>query len=411
MRRWSLAAGLAGAALLVAGCSDPAGPPTSIEQLPRPLSAAEQSVLSASNEFAFDLLRDVHARESESPNVVLSPLSASMALGMAMNGADGATYDEMRAALGFGSLAREDVNAAYRNLMDLLLGLDPSVEITVANSTWARDGFPFLPSFYDVVAQFFDAEAHVLDFASDQAPAVINGWVEEQTHGRIDTIIEQIRPSAVMFLLNAVYFKGSWRTRFDVRDTRDAEFHLDDGGSVQVPMMHASNLEVRMAYDRDAQIAELPYGAGAFTMVLVQPPPASTLADLVAGLDAATWDRWMGALGTLIDADLAMPRFEIEYDRVLDETLQAIGMQQAFDGYRADFSRMSAVDGLYIEEVRQKTFLRVDEEGTEAAAATSVEVGLVSAPPAMRLDRPFLLAIRERHSGTILFIGAIGDPR
>lgn len=411
MRRWSMAGGLAGAALLMTACSDPAGPPAVIEQLPRPLSAAEQSVLRASNEFAFGLLRDVYAREDTAPNVVLSPLSASMALGMTMNGAAGETYHQMRAALGFGDLPHADVNAAYRDLMDLLLHLDPKVEITIANSTWARDGFPFLPSFYDAVTQFFDAEAHVLDFDSDQAPAVINGWVDEKTRGRIDTIIEQIRPSAVMFLLNAVYFKGSWRTQFDPAATRSAEFHLDDGSSVQVPMMHAPDVEVRMGYDSDAQIAELPYGGGAFTMVVVLPPPGGTLSELVAGLDAATWERWMTLLGTPIDADVAMPRFEIEYGRTLDETLQALGMELPFDGYLADFSRMSDVDGLYIEEVRQKTFLRVDEEGTEAAAVTSVEVDLVSAPPAMRLDRPFLLAIRERHSGTILFIGAIGDPR
>lgn len=400
----------AGALALAAACSDPVGPPAAIEQLPRALSVSEQEVIDASNTFAFDLLREASMR-TDSANVVLSPLSASMALGMTMNGADGETYDEMHAMLGFGAMTRDEVNQAYHDVLDLLLDLDPAVEIAIANSTWAREGFPFLPSFYETITSYFNAEANVLDFARPDAPDIINAWVEEKTKGRIDTIIDRIDGDAIMFLLNAVYFKGDWRTQFDPAKTRPAPFRLDDGTTVQVQMMTASDMPVRLGHVGGVQVAELPYGGDAFTMVVALPPQGTPLADLVATLDRATWDSWVASLGALNGADVAVPRFELEFEQTLNQTLQALGMEAAFDDTRADFSRLTDATGIVIKAVKQKTFMRVDEVGTEAAAVTSVEVGVTSLGPSIRLDRPFLLAIRERHSGTILFTGLIGDPR
>lgn len=399
----------AGVLALAGGCSDPVGPPAAIEELPRALSVAEQDVIDASNTFAFDLLREAYVR-TDSPNVVLSPLSASMALGMTMNGADGATYDEMHAMLGFGAMTRDEVNHAYRDILDLLLDLDPSVEIAIANSTWAREGFPFLPAFYETITTYFDAEAHVLDFSRPDAPDVINAWVDEQTNGRIDGIIDQIDGDAIMFLLNAVYFKGDWRTQFDPAKTRPAPFQLDGGTSVQVQMMTASDMPVRLGHVDGVQVAELPYGGDAFTMVVALPPEGTPVTELVATLDRATWEGWMASLGELHPADVSVPRFEIEFEQTLNQTLQALGMEAAFDDGRADFSRLTDASGVFVKAVKQKTFMRVDEVGTEAAAVTSVEMGVTSVGPNIRLDRPFLLAIRERHSGTILFTGVIGDP-
>jgi len=404
-------------AALAAGCaSDPSGPggtPKLIDRLPRDLAAVEQEVIGASNRFAFDLLREANAREQEHANVVLSPFSASMALGMTMNGTAGDTYDQMQAMLGFDGLSRDEVNASYRGLLDMLLDLDPQVELNIANSVWAREGMPFLQSFYDVVEQYFDADARSLDFDRPDAEDVINAWVAENTNDRIEQIVEQVDSYAMMFLINAVYFKADWREQFKLADTRPAPFRRDDGTSVEVPMMSASDMPVRLGSVDGVQIGELPYGGDAFTMVLVVPQEGASVASLVSTLDADTWNRWVGSLGTLRDAPVSMPRYEVEWKGVLNETLQALGMTDAFRDGIADFSLLAEqpfARELFVREVVQKTWLRVDEEGTEAAAATSVGVGVTSMPLGLRVDRSFLMAIRERHSGTILFLGMIDDP-
>jgi len=424
MRRWfstirhfgSILPAAAFAALVTGCASDPSGPggtPKLIDQLPRDLAAAEQAVIGASNRFAFDLMREAHAREQEYPNVVLSPFSASMALGMTMNGTAGDTYDQMHAMLGFDGLSRAEVNASYRGLLDMLLDLDPHVELTIANSVWAREGMPFLQSFYDVVGQYFDAEVRALDFGQPDASDVINDWVAGKTNDRIEQIIDRIDGTAMMFLINAVYFKADWREQFALANTRPAPFRRDDATTVQVPMMSASKMPVRLGFADGVQIGELPYGGDAFTMVIVLPQEGASVASLVATLDADTWNRWMGSLGALHDAPVSMPRYEVEWKGVLNETLKALGMEDAFRDGIADFSLLAEqpfARELFVQEVVQKTWLRVDEEGTEAAAATSVGVGVTSAPLGLTVDRSFLMAIRERHSGTILFLGVIDDP-
>ena len=406
----------AACALVLAGCaSDPSAPGTTPAPivLPRELGADEQAVIQASNEFAFDLLREAHARETEHANVVLSPFSASMALGMTMNGTAGETYAQMQEMLGFGGLSSEEVNASYRALIDLLLGLDPNVELTIANSVWAREGMPFLQSFYDVVAQYFDAEAHALDFSQPSATETINGWVAENTKGRIERIVERIEADDVMFLINAVYFKGDWREQFDRTLTRPGPFRRDDGSVVQPPMMTAMEMPVRLGFSDGVRLGELPYGGDAFTMVIALPPDGATVQQLVADLDGETWNRWMSSLGPLNGAPVSMPRYEVEWKGVLNGTLQALGMEDAFIPHQADFSRLAEqpfASNLYVSDVVQKTWLRVDEEGTEAAAVTSVGVRVTSMPVGLTVDRSFIMAIRERHSGTILFLGVIDDP-
>ncbi|HUG41688.1 MAG TPA: serpin family protein [Longimicrobiales bacterium] len=395
-------------AALAAGCGEVTAP-ASITALPRDLSPAELRVIEGSNAFAIGLLREAVAAAPDEPNVFLSPLSASMALGMTMNGAAGDTHTQMRDMLGFHGLEEPGINAAFRGLIDLLLGLDPRVELGLGNSIWTREGYPVLADFYDRARASFDAEVQDLDFADPGAPDVINAWVEDVTRGRIRQMVTQIPANVVMYLLNAVYFKGDWTIRFDPRNTTTAPFTLPDGGSVSVSLMRRSG-PFRSFSSGTGRGIELPYGGGAFTAVAIQPTFQGTLADLVATLESSDWTEWMAALDATEPGEAAvlLPRLELEYEQILNGTLQALGMTDAFGG-AADFSRMVAGGGVWIDEVKQKTFLKVDEEGTEAAAATSVSV-VESAPPEFRFDRPFLLAIRERISGTILFIGTIGDP-
>jgi serine protease inhibitor len=399
---------------LTQACGDPVGPTPRkpITELPRALTPAEQVVIAHSNTFGFELLREMDARRgSVQPNTILSPLSASMALGMALEGAEGQTFTEMQDALGFQGLSREEINASYGGLMDLLLNLDPTVELGIANSAWSRLGFPFRSQYFDAITSSFQAVVQELDFDDPGARDVINQWVREETEGRIEEIVEGISPLDILFLINAVYFKGEWTTQFKKGATHQAPFRLEDGSSVSVPMMSGDIQDVGFAWlGGDRVVAEIPYGGQAFGMVLALPGPGESVDDLLATLDEGLWTTWMAALhpGEVM---VQMPKFELEWDGLLNDALKAMGMARAFEPFQADFSRMTAAPDAHISAVRQKTFMRVDEEGTEAAAATSVTVGVTSAPPGITLDRPYVLAIRERLSGTVLFLGAVRDPR
>jgi serpin B len=416
-----LAALMTGALVTPACTGDPSGPGTApITELPRALTVAERDVIDASNTFAFGLLREVRALEADSPNTFLSPLSASMALGMALNGAHGDTWTQTRDALGFAGLPEDSINAAYGSLIDLLLGLDPAVEIGLGNSIWADD-VSLLPDFVDRMETAFDARIRSLDLQAPGAKDVMNAWVDSVTHGRIDTLIEQIPSNAVMYLINAIYFLADWRQPFDPDRTTAARFTRSDGSEVTVEMMadEVGHRTLNAGDPTRVQGVELPYAGGAFTAVAMLPPDTQSIDAFVAGLDEAAWDGWMQHFDEVAEAGapdtegllVRMPKFELEWGAGLIPPLEALGMTDAFHPYDADFRRLAeGGESLYIFEVSQKTFVKVDERGTEAAAATSVGIGETSVPPSITLDRPFLFAIRERLSGTILFMGVIGDP-
>jgi serine protease inhibitor len=406
---WLAPAALGGLGAI--GCDgDAIGPVPEIDQLPRALTVAEQTVIRSSNAFGFDLFGRVYARES-GPNTFLSPLSASMALGMTMNGAAGETWDAMRTALHFDGLSEAEINTSYRGLMDVLLDLDPLVQIRIGNSVWARQGFPFEPAFFTAVGDYFDAEARELDFNRPGAVDVINLWASDATNGRIDKVLDSIDPAHIMFLLNALYFKGTWERQFDEDETRGAPFTRADGSRVTVPMMHLPEGAVLATTTPDYQAVELPYGGKAFAMTIVLPSAGRTLSDLVGGLDSEGWAALVAGLDST-NLEIRLPRFRFEYEELLNRALQDMGMRVAFTT-AADFTRLTPAahtDPVCIHFVKQNTFVEVNEEGTEAAAVTTVGIGIVSARPSFIVDRPFLFAIRERLSGTILFLGAIGDP-
>jgi serine protease inhibitor len=396
--------------LALGGC---AGGPTSlgpIEDLPRDLEPQEAAVIEAANEFAFDLFGTL-ARATPDSNVFVSPLSVSMALGMAVNGAEGETYRQMVETLGLSALTLEEINASYRGVIDLLLDLDPAVETNVANSVWLRRGFPVEESFLEDNRRFFDATIDTLDFTSPTAVAAINDWVREETRERIPTIIDGIPDHYILFLINAVYFKGLWTEPFDPDLTREEPFRLRGGSTRTVPMMMHPDSRFPYTATETYQAVELPYGGEAFAMTIVVPREGRTLEEVVAGLDAAAWRALVDGLeeGRV---GVGLPRFRLEYEKTLNDALKSLGMEIAFTGGAADFSKISREFGqdLFIDEVKHKTFVEVDEEGTEAAAATSVGVGIVSMPPQVVADRPFLFVIRERLTGTILFIGQLVEP-
>jgi len=348
-------------------CSDSTGPgpgdddpiPDLIE-LPRALTTTEVSLIANSNSFGLELVREVVERDDR-PNIVLSPLSASMALGMTMNGAAGGTFEAMRSTLGFGALSLEEINGSYRSLIDLLVALDPEVEFTIANSVWGNGDVPFHDSFFQSVSAAFDARVETLDFGDDATLGEINGWVDDKTNGLIDKILDQLDPSLVMLLLHAIYFDGSWTTSFDPEDTRSGDFFRADGSTVSVEMMSMNKGRFPLAGDIDYSAVELPYGGGAYTMVVVVPQPPMDARSFMAGLDDARWESILGAL-TSREIDLvSIPKLTLSYDGLLNDALKDMGMDVAFHP-GADFTAMSPVgDQFCIDFVRQKTFIEVDE--------------------------------------------------
>lgn len=384
----------------------PGGAAPLLDALPRPLTAGEQAISSAANDFSFSLFRQLSAAQRDG-NIFTSPLSASMALGMAMNGAAGSTYDQMRATLGFGATSEAEIDAGYKGLIALLRGLDSSVDFRIANSIWHRNDFPFEQSFLDAGRNWFDAEVSGLDFASPAAVATINDWVSASTAGKIPSIIDAIDPNDVMFLINAIYFKGSWRDRFDPAETRDAPFH-GVGGDQAMKLMHR-NGGIGYLDTPQFQAVDLPYGNGAFTMTVLLPHEGTSVDAVAASLNGTDWSARMGQFHPAT-VDLYLPRFKLEWERTLNDDLQTLGMRDAFSGGIADFTRMSPRGReLFISIVKQKTYVDVNEEGTEAAAVTVVGMQLTSMPVpiVVRVDRPFIFVIRERLSGTIVFMGKI----
>ena len=400
--------------LLACGPEGPVTAPAPITALPRALTGAEQDLIAIANRFALTLLGRVTAGQAPAGNLFLSPLSVAMALAMTYNGAAGTTADAMRATLGLEGMTAAETNEAYRGLIALLRGLDPRVRFTLANSIWYRQDFAVEQPFLDATRVFYDARVAPLDFASPVAAQTINDWVSAQTQGRITEIVEPVLPAqAMMYLINAIYFKGDWTQQFDRARTAPRPFRLADGSTVSVPTMtHGREADVRVYRDGAVEVLDLPYGGRAFSMTIVMPAEPAGIDALVAGLTLGHWDGWIAGLDSTA-SEVYLPKFVLSSDLLLNSTLGALGMGIAFDcdpPEMADFTRMHVPQEVCITRVKHKSFVDVNEEGTEAAAVTAVEVGVTSAPMPIAVDRPFVFAIRESLSGTILFVGVMRNP-
>jgi len=403
------------AALLIA-CDDPSAPdglPPVIAALPRQLTTVETEMVAASNTFGFNLLKQVNTTFADS-NVFLSPLSASMALGMTMNGAEGTTFEEMRSTLGFGPRTYEELNASYKSLITLLRDLDPKVEFKIANAIYydvADIGAAIEPTFLSESRNYFDAEVKGLDFRRPETVDTVNAWANQHTNGKIPTILDRIDAQIVMLLMNAIYFKGDWRAGFKESETSDQPFHTLRGVNATVRMMHRDG-GFRSGRTSNATVAELPYGGDAFVMTILLPDEGVNINTFVGSLTATSWQQFTANLHDA-DVDLYLPKFKLAWEDTLNDELKALGMRQAFRENEARFTRISRSmgDKLYIDFVKQKTFVDVNEVGTEAAAVTVVGIAPTSAPMPVWIDRPFVFAIRERLSGSVLFLGKIVEPK
>ena len=388
---------------------------TSAASTPSLADATQRRLVSAYNDFGFALFREAVAAEPQK-SVFVSPFGVGLALTMTYNGAAADTQQAMARTLRFQGLDLAQVNAACHALQRGLESADSATELVIANSLWARQGFSFNRDFLRRNRTVFDAMISALDFSSPEASATINRWVRSRTGSKIAEIVpERINPLTVLFLINAVYFKGMWASPFDPARTVGRRFHLLDGRQKNVPMM-AQRARVPYYRARGFQAVSLPYGDGRMSMDIFVPDEDSSLQALIGSLDAKTWEAWSWRFVPR-EGDIALPRFRLEYGITLNAALEAMGMGIAFDSHRADLSGMlpdPRVADLYISRVEHKTFVEVTEEGTEAAGAASVEIASRSVGLTERFsfvaDRPFLFVIRDNDLDIVLFVGALLDP-
>lgn len=394
-------------ALFMFVCSCEKDPVAKVEDAkPLALKVELQKRVNQDNAFAFDLLKQT-IEDSKQANVTVSPLSVSIALGMTRNGAAATTKTEMETALKMSGLTDEQINEYYKVMQTGLPGIDPTTKLAIANSIWYDKDFSVKPGFLNVNKDNFNAYVKQIDFTQTWAKDTINNWCAAKTNGLIPTILDEIPYDALMYLVNAVYFKGIWCRKFDKKNTTESTFTNELGNYTKVNMMHKQDT-FGYASDDKAQYVDLTYGNKAFSMTLIVPEYGYTVSELLKTL---TVEKWNAMIANLQQREiiLHLPRFKSENKFVLNNPLINMGMPTAFTA-NADFSNI-ANTGLMISKVLHKTYIAVDEDGTEAAAVTAVEMIKTSMPvlPEVRADRPFLFAIREKSTGVILFIGKMGN--
>jgi serine protease inhibitor len=401
--------GLMAALTVLTGChrnfSVDTVPPGIVE---REATSLEKSLAVADNQFGFRLFHQLNIEAADS-NCFISPFSVSMALGMTLNGAAGETEQAMRRTLELTGLTQDEINETYRSLMELLPCQDAGVRFQIANSIWYRENYPVQDTFIDVNQTFFNAAIREMDFSRPDAKDIINEWILQNTGGRIKKALDFIPPEIVMYLINAIYFKGAWLFEFDPQNTYAADFTTPYGSRTCQMMSHP---EATLMYFRtdDFQAVDLPYGNGKFSMSVFLPAAGLSVDDFITQFTDTRWKQWIVRFDSTT-IQLGLPKFKVEYGTLLNDVLTTMGMGVAFTG-AADFSRINPGGGLYISRVIHKTFVEVNEEGTEAAAVTIVEM-LESASPAtarMIVDRPFVFVIWDHTTGAILFIGKIVEP-
>lgn len=414
-RRYGMILATVVIALLLTQCYNSITNPVRTVDGLRPLTKSEQMIASSSQSFGIDVFKDV-VREEQGNNVFISPLSLSMALGMALNGAAGDTRSAMMKTIDALDLSVQDMNASYQSLMKLLVRADPKVKMELANSIWYRDTFSAKQSFIKTCQSYYDARVQAMDFNDSQATKIINNWVSDKTHGKIEKMVDPPIPAdAMMYLMNAIYFKGDWIFKFDSTATRPENFTLTDGSTVRPDMMRMSE-KLPLYQSNELQMLDLAYGDSLFSMDILLPTASTNIDDFVSGLTRDKVDSWINEL-QVDTLNVIIPKFEMDYEITLNKMLADLGMGIAFSPGQADFSNINSDEELYISKVKQKSYIKVNEEGTEAAAVTIIEmVNTSSTGPAPRhvtlfkADHPFVYLIRERSSGTILFIGKMENP-
>ncbi|MDP4291681.1 MAG: serpin family protein [Bacteroidota bacterium] len=390
-------------------CAKEKTPINNMQIQPIALTAAQKALVQSNNQFAFTLFNKAGTQETND-NLFISPFSVSVALSMTLNGAGGSTKTGMGNTLGFSGQDLIAINDYNKLLSNQLQHIDNAVTFNIANSIWYRNTFSVSSSFITTNKTYYNAEVSALDFTSPSAVNTINNWVSAKTNNAIPNIITIIPSNMVMYLINAIYFKGSWSNKFDAAKTSDQNFYKEDQTVVQCKMMTQNT--TFPVYTNDTYTAvELPYGQGNFLMTILLPNTGKTTADVITNFNAENWNAINdGLVPTSIQINF--PRFKTSYETTLNSLLSSMGMADAFNSNIADFTGINAQGGLYISEVKHKTMVEVNEEGTVAAAVTSVGITItaIMEPRIINVNKPFVFVISEKSTGAILFTGRIMDP-
>ncbi|MEH2287056.1 serpin family protein [Nostoc sp.] len=391
---------------------------SSLPQLETPLqqktTKTDTKIVASSNKFGFKLFSEVQKGNRGEKNVFISPSSVAIALAMTYNGASGTTQLAIAKTLELQGMNLQEINSSYAAVLKQLVdNSDPKVQLNIANSLWANQNFSFQPDFLQRVQYFYKAKVSNLNFQDPNAPNIINSWVKDNTNGKINNIVDTIDPSQVLFLINAIYFKGKWSQEFNKNKTAQYPFYNSTSGKPKQQPMMSQNGDYRYYESQQFQAVSLPYGKdGKFSFYIFLPKQNSNLKAFYQNLNVENWEKWMTQFSKQ-KGFIRLPRFKTDYDVTLNDSLKSLGMAEAFSD-KANFSGMGK--NLKISEVKHKTFVEVNEEGTEAAAVTSIGISAtasidINPPFQMIVDRPFFCAIRDNQTGGVLFMGSIIDPQ
>ena len=389
-----------------------------LKNLPEPIkielrATAEKELLKSDQQFAFEFFSNVFDEEArgKDKSFMVSPFSLSMALAMTWNGAAGETGTAMRETLKMGDWKDEEINGYYKKLKEALLKTDPSTQLSIANAIFTNKFVTIQPGFIKTNTDYYDATVQPVDFSLPVTKDIINQWAADNTNNLIKEVIDKTNAYDLMYLLNAIYFKGSWTTKFDAKNTSKKPFTTENGTKQTVDMM-CQTTKFNYTEDETMQVVQLPYGNQAFSMLVLLPKSNKKQADVVSALqNKEYWGEIRAALHEY-EVELYLPKFKTKYSKKLNEVLTNMGMGLAFSD-AADFSRMSAFPAR-IAFVKQDTYISTDEQGTEAAAVTTVGMELTSMPAipqkvVFNADKPFIYLIQENSTGAVLFMGAVKD--
>lgn len=369
-------------------------------------------VVASSNRFGFKLFKSVQQQTSDE-NILISPSSIAIALAMTRHGTAQETLAEITTSLGLGRLNPQTIDPSYAKLIKTLQTADADVELAIANALWVNQNITLKPQFVRNAQDFYQAQVTNLDFNDSMAKDTINAWVAKNTANKIPQIVDSISPDDALYLINAIYFKGSWTNKFDPNATTNQPFYLNDRREKDVAMMSQTG-DYRYYHHEQFQAIRLPYGEqGELGMYIFLPSQSSSLEQFNQSLNLDNWQEWLSQMRSQ-KGKIALPKFKLEFETELKEALASLGMKQIFNPAQADFSAMTD-NPVAIDTVKHKAVIEVNEEGTEAAGVTSIGIRITSAMPedppfALNINRPFFLAIRDDISETILFMGNVNEP-
>jgi serpin B len=370
------------------------------------------ALIEADTRFGLDLFSQVIQIPEAPENIMISPVSVAVALGMTYNGAEGSTKTAFQETLRFSGYSREEINSIHQALINHILQADPKVIMEIANSIWSRQGFDVLPSFIETNQTFYNAEIREMDFTDPATKDVINDWCALKTHDKIKDVLDEISADAVMYLINAIYFNGTWTYQFDESKSYNSNFNKEDGTATDAGYMMMQT-DVSYLSNELFSAVDLPYGNEKFSMSVLLPKPGKKVNEIIGQLNSENFSNWTAAF-TKKEVIVTLPKFKFGYKELLNDPLKIMGLGVAFS-YAADFTGINPGGNLLISRVIHQSFIDVNEKGTEAAAVTVVEientsVGSGDVKTYFTADHPFVFIIREKTSNAILFIGRVGEP-